>query len=147
MEVEKDGVGPGLEPACFELTLDRGERIVEIRHEYAAHRIDHEHIHAVRRLEQPRALARRTLREVDGAQQTVMPFDKHERLALVPHVIARGDDVGACVEQLGHDRFGDAEAARRILAVHHHEVGAVALAQFGQSLEHGHTPRAADHIA
>ena len=43
------------------------------------------------------------LREVDGAQQAVMPLDEDQRLALVPDMIAGGHDVGAGVEQLGQD--------------------------------------------
>jgi hypothetical protein len=47
--------------------------------------------------------------------------------------------VGAGVEQLEQDRFGDAEAARRVLGVHHHEIECVALAQTRQLLDDGKT--------
>ena len=57
-----------------------------------------------------------------------MALDEHERLALVEHMIARRHHVGAGVEQLEENLFGDAEAACRVLAVHHHEVEAIAFA-------------------
>ncbi len=81
------------------------------------------------------ALARRAGREIDGPEQAVVTLDEYQRLALVADVIAGGHHVGAGVEQLGQDRLGDAEAAGGVLAVHHHEIGAVALAQSGQRLD------------
>ena len=61
-----------------------------------------------------------------------MALDEDERLALVEHVVARGHHVGAGVEQLDQDLLRDAEAACGVLAVHHHEIEAIALAQIRQ---------------
>ena len=46
VEVDEDGVGAGLQPARLDLPLDRAERIVEIGHEHAPLRIDHENVGA-----------------------------------------------------------------------------------------------------
>ena len=43
---------PRLEPASLDLPVDGAERVVEIAHEHATHGVDHEHVGAVRRLEQ-----------------------------------------------------------------------------------------------
>ena len=53
-----------------------------------------------------------------------MPLDEDQRLALVPHMIAGGHDVGAGVEQLGQDLLGYAEAAGSVLAIDHDEISA-----------------------
>src|SRR5215471_4775107 len=75
-----------------------------------------------------------------------MPLDEDERLALVPDVIAGGDDVGACVKQLCQDLLGDAEPASRVLAIDHHEMRAVALAQARQQADECRPARPADHV-
>jgi hypothetical protein len=43
--------------------------------------------------------------------------------------------VGAGVEQLDQNGFGDAESPGSVLAVHHHEIETIALAQSGQRLD------------
>ena len=63
VEVDEDGVGAGLEPAGLDLPLDRAERIVEIGHEHAPLRVDHQHIRAAPRLEQTRRLCLACLAE------------------------------------------------------------------------------------
>ncbi len=147
MEVDHNRVGAGLQPARLELALDRAERIVEIGHEHAPLRVDHQHIGAGLGLEQTGAFARRAGRKIDGPQQAVLALDEHQSLALVEHVVASGHHVGAGVEQLGQDRLGDAEAAGGVLAVDHHEVEGVALAQARQLLDDRLAPGPADHIA
>src|SRR5262249_2840101 len=128
------------------LSLDGPERVVEIAHEDPAHGVDHEDIAAVRSLEQAGSPPRRSLREIDRPQQPVVALDEDQGLALIPDVIAAGDDVGARVEQLGQDLLGDAEAAGSVLAVDHDEVGGVSLAETRQCLDQRRPPRPADHI-
>ena len=122
--------------------------IVEIGHEHAPHGVDHEHVGAVRRLEQAGALAGRALRKIDRPEQPVVTLDEHQRLALIEHVVAGGHHVGAGVEQLGQDLLGDAETAGGVLAIDHDEIERVALAQ--ASAEPRSTAVAAgpaDHVA
>ena len=75
-----------------------------------------------------------------------MALDEHQRLLLVEGVVAERDDVGAGAEQVLEDGLGDAEAAGRVLAVDHHEIELVALAQPGQLVDHGLPARPADHV-
>ena len=74
-------------------------------------------------------------------------LDEHQRLALVPRMIAAGDRVGAGIDHLAVDRLGDAEAAGRVLAVDDDAVELPVALQAGQPLGHGCAPRPPDHIA
>ena len=122
MHVEHDGVGAGFERAGGEFTLDGSERIVERVHEHAAHGVDHQRALAVFGVDQSGAAAGRALGIIDRADQARRALDEHQRLALVPGVIAERDGVGAGVDHFVVDRFGDAEAAGRILAVDNHKI-------------------------
>ena len=104
---------------AVKLAVDGGERIVERLHEHAAHGIDDERAGAVLRLDQRRAAAGRAGGIVDRPDQARRALDEDERLLLVPGVIAERDGVGAGLDQLAIDRLGDAETARRVLAVDH----------------------------
>ena len=77
-----------LSAADVELALDGGEGIVERIHEHAAHDVDHQHARAVLGVDQRGAAAGRAGREVDRAQQLRRALDEHQRLALVPGMIA-----------------------------------------------------------
>ena len=122
MDVDDDRVGVALERAGGKLALDRRERIVERIHEHAAHDVDHQHAGAVLGVDQRGAAAGRAGRKIDRAQQLRRALDEHQRLALIPGMIAAGDDVGAGVDELVIDRLGDAEAAGRVLAVDGDEI-------------------------
>src|SRR3546814_8716712 len=63
------------------------------------------------------------------AQQARLAGDVGHHLALVPAMVAAGDDVGPGFEKLAADLVGDTEAGGRVLAVHDDEVEAEALAQ------------------
>ena len=76
----------------------------------------------LRGLDQRHAAARRAGRIIDRAEQPRRALDEHQRLALVPGMIAAGDRVGAGIDQLVVDRLGDAEAAGRVLAVDDDEI-------------------------
>ena len=57
MEVDEDRIGAALQAAGLDLGIDGAERAIEIVHEHSAHGVDHEHVRAVGRLEQPGAAA------------------------------------------------------------------------------------------
>ena len=104
MHVDHDGVGGLAERAGGEFALDRRERIVERVHEDAAHGVDHQHALAVLGVDQRRAAARRAGGIVERADQARRALDEHQRLALIPGMIAERDRVGAGIDQLVVDR-------------------------------------------
>ena len=76
-----------------------------------------------------------------------MPRDKHQRVPLVPNVVAGGDGIGAGIAQVLEYRLGDAKAARGVLAVDDREVRRKALPQLREPLAH-HVPAGPpQHIA
>ena len=96
--------------------IDAGERIVERVHEDAAHHVDDEDPAAVLGFDQVGAAARRARRVVGRADQPRLALDIDQRLALIERMVAERHRVGARIDQLLADRFGDAETARRVLA-------------------------------
>src|SRR6185295_1923167 len=81
------------------------------------------------------------------AQETRRALDEHERLALVPGMIAAGDRVRAGVDQFLIDRLGDAEAAGRVLAVDDDAIELPIAHEAGQAFGDGRAPRTPHHIA
>src|SRR5262249_13832827 len=61
-------------------------------------------------------------RIVERADQPRRALDEHQRVLLVPRVVAERDRIGAGVDEVLVDRLGDAEAAGRVLAVDDDEV-------------------------
>ena len=129
MKIDEDGIGATLQAAGFELMVDGVEGAIEIAHEHAAHGVHHEHVGAVRGLVKTGTPARRPFGKVEGSQHAVVALDEDKRLALIPNVVAGGDDVGARIEKVDEDRFGNAKPAGRVLAIDHDEMRAVPLAQ------------------
>ena len=84
---------------------------------------------------------------IDRADQARRALDEHQRLALVPGVIAERDGVGAGVDQFVVDRLGDAEAAGGVLAVDDDEIELPLRDQAGQLVGDAGAPGAADHVA
>jgi len=114
-----------------------GERGVDLRerrpgglHEYRAREIDDSEGHPGA-LDHRYALARAALWIVGGAHDALVAVEELVHLGVPVGVIAERDHVGSGVEDVEGRAFGDADAARGVLAVHDDEVGAVALAQSG----------------
>ncbi len=103
------------------------ERVVDGRHEDAAHQVDHADLDAVGRRERPPAAAGQARRIVRGPQDAVGLVQLAAELALVPDVVAAGDEVDAGREHRLGGLRGQAEAARRVLAVGDHRVDVVLL--------------------
>ena len=61
-----------------------------------------------------------------------MALDEHQRLALIPDVIAGRHHIGAGIEQLGQDLFGNAETPGGVLTIDDDEVGEVLLSEEGR---------------
>ena len=96
---------------------------------------------------QRRAAPGRALGIVDRADQPRRALDEHQRLALIPGMIAERDGVGAGIDQFIVDDFGDAEAAGGVLAIDHDEVELPVGDQARQALVDDGAPGAADNIA
>ena len=135
MHVDDDGVGVAFKRAGGELALDRGEGIVERVHEDAAHDVDDEHARAVSRLDQRGAAPGGAGRKVERADELRRALDEHQRLALVPGMIAAGDDIDAGVDELLVDLLGDAKAAGGVLAVDGDEIELPVADQARQAFE------------
>ena len=84
---------------------------------------------------------------IDRADQPRRALDEHQRLALVPGVIAERDGVGAGIDQFVVDRLGDAEAAGGVFAVDDDEIELPFGDQARQSLDDDGAPGAADYVA
>src|SRR5262249_18437749 len=52
MEIDEARVGAAFEAASLDLAVDGAEGVVQVAHEHSTHGVDHEHVGAVRRLEQ-----------------------------------------------------------------------------------------------
>ena len=141
MDVDDDGVGGFAQRARHQLAVDGGERIVERVHEDAAHGIDHQHARAVLGLDHGRAAARRAGRIIDRPDQLRRALDENQRLLLVPGMIAERDGIGAGLDQLAIDRFGNAETAGRVLAIDHDQIELPFLDQAGQALNRRQSAR------
>ena len=114
---------------ALDLALRDAERIVDRRHEDAAHHVDDADLVALLRAGDQRAAARHAVRIVRGPQQARFEHDVVQDLFLVPDVIAGGHHVDAGFQDRVADLARHAEAARRIFRVGHHEVDLVALDQ------------------
>jgi hypothetical protein len=147
VDVDHDCVRSGLQRAGGELALSERERIVERVHKDAAHQVDREHARAARGLEQHHAAPRRAGRIVVRTDEPRRALDEDERLALIPRMIAAGDDIGAGVDHLRVDLLGDAETASRVLAVDDNAIELPVALERRQALDHGRTARTPHHIA
>ena len=110
-------------------------------------RVDDQRALAVLGVDQRRAAAGRAARKIRRPDQSRRALDEHQRLALVPGVVAERDRVGAGVEQFLVDRLGDAEAAGRVLAVDDDEIERPVADHARQMFGDGIAPGPADDVA
>ena len=89
----------------------------------------------------------RAFREIDRTNELRRALNEHQRLALVPGMIAEGHCVCAGVEEFVEDRLGDTEAPGRVLAIDQHEIELPVAHQARQPFADNCTPRPADHVA
>ena len=132
VEIHDDGVAGLAQRAGVELARHRGKRIVQRIHEHPTHRIDDQRALAVLGIDQRRAAPRRVPRKIQRPDQPRRAFDEHQRLLLIPGVVAERHRVGAGVEEIVVDRLGNAEAPGGVLAVDDDEVEAPVADQDGQ---------------
>ena len=147
VDVDHHGVAAETERTGPDLPLHPGEGIVERVHEHAAHDVHHQDAPPVGDLDQRRAAPGRAGGVVERSDQARLAFDEDERLALVEGVIAERHGIGARVDEIGADGLGDARAAGRVLAVHHHGVERPGRPQARQFRLHCRPAGAAHHVA
>ena len=147
VHVDHGRVAGDTERTGAKLPFDRREGVVERVHEHAALHIDHENLLASRRRVNIRSASRRARRVVHGPQQTGLPLDENQRLALVEGVIAERHAIRAGLQKFVADGLGDAKAAGGVLAIDDDEIQLPELAQPRQPRQQGGTAGAADHIA
>jgi hypothetical protein len=78
------------------------------------------------------ARARSVARKIQRADQPRRALDEHQRLLLIPGVVAERDRIGAGVDQIIVDCLGNAETAGGVLAVDDHKIERPVADQAGQ---------------
>ena len=146
VEVDHDRVCRLAERTGIEFAVEHREGIVERRHEDAADGVDNKRALAVLGINQRSATARRAPWVVRGADQLRRALDEHQRLALIPGVIAERDGIRSRVEEFLIDRLGDAKAAGGILAIDDDEVEGPVSDHAGQIFSDRGAPCPADHV-
>src|SRR3984885_2895442 len=99
VEIDHDGIRRGAQRTGFEFAVEDRERIVERRHENATDSVDNQRALAALGVDQRRATAWRPPRKIRRANQPWRALDEHQRLALIPGMIAERDRVGASVDE------------------------------------------------
>ena len=149
MHVHDHRVRHDAEGGGVQLALHRAEGVVHGVHVHPAQHIHDQHPAPVGGGEHIRAPARRVhqARIVGRSDQARLAHDVGQGLALVPGMVAQGQHVRARVEDFARGVLGDAEAARRILGVDHHEIQLQVAAQAGQVVGKAVAAGLAHHIA
>ena len=130
-----------------------GERGVRLR-EGRAHRlkehepgqVHHPEAHPVA-LDDGVPAPRAALRVVRRPHDPLLAVEVSVDLPVAVRVVAERDRVGSRLEQLARGLLGHAHAARRVLAVHDHEVGLVGVADSRQQRGERPPADAAHHVA
>ena len=126
--------------------LDGSEGIIELLHEDAAHDIDHQHLLAAFTLKQTGTFAGRAGGIIYRTQKPVITLDIAQRFALIPDMIAGGDDVHARIIKFFANLSGDAEAPGGVFAIDDHEVELQFFTQARQARNNGFAPRPAHNV-
>src|SRR5690606_8156117 len=93
------------------------------------------------------ALAGRAFGKVGRPQEPVLPRREIQRVALVPHMIARSDDIRAGLDGGIEYLFGDTEAASRVLAIDDDEIEPEIGNEAGKLFPNCRAAGLADHVA
>ena len=147
VEIEQDDIGVAAQPPGRQHFGDRRERIVERVHKQPCHQVENDDAPTARIPEFRDTTPRRALGEIIGPQNSRFLVEMRNDIALVPHMIAGGDDIDPRRVELVADFRRDAEPASRVFAVHDDEIYVVAFAQPGHVTGNRLAPGPADDIA
>src|SRR6185312_13377890 len=136
-EIDDDRSDIAAERMAFEDRVETPERAIEKIHEQPAHQVYHQNGAAVGEGIQPRPGARRPRREIGRAQDARVAVDRADQLALIPHMVPGGQDVGPGLVKLARQLVGKAKAVRRVLGVDDREVEREAAPQSRQMRRDG----------
>src|SRR5205823_1773461 len=126
--------------------FEPGEGVVERIHEEPAHQVDDENAPLADRMQPPTG-AGGSLREVCRAQDAGIALDIGDDFALVPDVIAGGQDIDFGVVKFAAEAFGQAAAGRRVLGIDDDQVEGEPTTQGRHVLFYGLTAGPSDNIA
>src|SRR5450631_1376770 len=146
MEIDNQRIAANSQRTGPYFVLDRGEGVIHRIHENAAHEIDDEHAGAGRGFDEIGATAGRSARVVERPDETRLAGDENERLALIERMISKGYAIGARRDEVGANRLGDPESARRVLAIDDHAIEPPRQAQFGQMFQQSRAARPPDDV-
>src|SRR5690606_3140593 len=136
------------ERAGGELALGGLKRIVELgMHEHAAHDVGNEDARTVPGLIEAGAAPGRSDREVCRPKEAMLARREVERLALVPDVVAGGNDIGARVERRLEDLLGYAKPASGVFAVDDDKIEPEVGDQAGKAFPYRRPPGTPHHVA
>ncbi len=146
MEVEQANRRERLGGAV-EQVVEGAERRVELVHEDTAHGIDDRDLVTIGQVVDEPATAGRIGRVVDRAQDRDIGVEMGIDLALVPDVVAAGDDVDAAGQQLVRERRREAHPGCDVLAVGDDEVEVELVPEVRQRMADRDAPGLADDVA
>ena len=132
---------------AVEQLVELRERRIELVHEDAAHRVDDRDLVAGIGVVDEPAAARCLVGVVDRPKDGAIGVEVLVDLALVPDVVAAGDDVDAAAEQLLGQARGETGTRRDVLAVRDDEVDVPVVPKLGQDGGHRQPARFADDVA
>ena len=146
VKIDEDRRGLDAEVEFGEELFEPGEGVIERIHEEPAHQVDDENAPLADRM-QPPAGTGGSLREVRRAQDAGIALDIGDDFALVPDVIAGGQDIDFGVVKFAAEAFGQAAAGRRVLGIDDDQVEGEPTAQGRHVLFYGLTAGPSDNIA
>ena len=136
----------GLAPRTIDERVDNGERAVRGVHEHRADQVDDGHTKSAGHVQHDVSPAGRSDRQVVGAQHPWIGFEQREQVGLAQRVVAPGQHVDTCVEQLRGLAGRRPRTACRVLRIDDDHGRPVGRAQFGQlRQERGESDRA-EHV-
>ena len=147
MDIQQDRRDAAAQAVFRQHLFDGSEGTVERIHEQPRHHVEDHDLLPAAAGEDVLAAPRCAFRVIARPQEPRVAVDMGQDLAVVPAVVAAGDDIDARGVELFADLAGDAEAAGRVLAVDDDEIGIQLLAQRRQVREHGVAPRSSDDVA
>ena len=147
VEIHHDGIRKFAHGTGIDLPLHRHEGTIKRIHIDPPHRIHDQNARAIARGIEIGTAPGHPGGIVDRTQKGRLAITKDKRIALVPGMVAGGDDIGPRIQQVFDNLLGDAEPGSGILSVDDHEIEAITLDEARQFVEHDVTARAPHDVA